>query len=160
MDEKDHLLIRGDKRRVLLGVAIGLSMLAACSFLTIVEPAPFWFVADATVGFVTVLWLGDLFRPATLELNPDGFAMRTAFSSVSYRWQDVKRFGVFGLGPCKIACFEMTSGRTSRHPLEVFNRALSGFDRTIPNEFKFRPRDLADLLSDWHARSGRNPARG
>jgi hypothetical protein len=156
-DEDSRLVIPCNARRAAGGFAASSALFAGSAFLALVDRTALAVMAAAFCAYFTVEWTLALLRRPALELNSEGFRVRTAFLTRSYHWRDVKRFGVFGGGIWQLVGLEFDSGRVRCGPLRRLSRALSGFDSGLPNVFVLAPTQLADLLSQWRARFGSEP---
>jgi len=90
-----------------------------------------------------------------LRLTPDGFTICSLFRAHTIRWDDVASFGVGRIFTNKMVMFNYAESYPHSPKLRSFNTQLTGFDAAIPDSYRLRHEDLADLLNRYKASSHR-----
>ena len=89
---------------------------------------------------------------AWLKLDSQGFTARYWFKDTTYRWTDIKEFNVItyrymAVIPIRrLVCFKLSESFGRRNAVVRLAGAIAQFDRTLPDNYGMKPKDLAALL--------------
>jgi hypothetical protein len=101
-----------------------------------------------------------------LQLDQDGFTMKSLFKQHRYRWIDVdsfvvvtkKQFGIIPISRRVGFIFSDNYQRSSASKATAyFTRAVIKFDVALPDHFGMKPAALASLLETWRQKGWANP---
>jgi len=108
-----------------------------------------WFVA-VVFGLCVLVFTVSLLPGANcLRVGPNGFTIRSLFRSHSYRWSDVRGFGVGRVGVKWMVVFDFTDEFQGTPRLRKISVALAGHEGALPDSYGMPLEALAELLNEY-----------
>ena len=102
-----------------------------------------------------VVVAGTMLLPgsAGLVLDADGFEVTNFFRRTRTHWQDASDFTMAVVPPAahKLIVYDNAKIRGSR--LGEINTRLSGRNSGLPNSYRMKPEDLAQVMAAWRRRA-------
>ena len=93
--------------------------------------------------------LNSIPNSSYLLLTPQGFTVRNLFHSKSYKWEDIKNFYVT---PKKLVAWEFGDNFQKELILKTVGKFLFGYENALPDNYRMKPEELAEMLSSWKNR--------
>jgi len=90
-------------------------------------------------------------RAAYLRLTPKGFTVCSLFVARTYRWEDVREFGVGRVLLWKMVMVNFVPSFPRSRALRSLNLKLCGFEGALPDNYGLAHEKLAGLLNEYKA---------
>lgn len=112
------------------------------------------------IGWISIFFFGlcvviftILLMPksAYLQLNREGFTICSLFRVHSYRWSDIKKFGVTHIGTKDMVAFNFSEHYQGLEKLRSVSTTLSGYEGVLPDTYGMSPDVLAATLNDFRS---------
>jgi hypothetical protein len=110
-----------------------------------------WFCCGFFGLGIPVALISMLPNASSLELNSEGFTVRSLFRSGTTRWEDVSDFGVGRIGPNAMVMFNFVDTYRRAGPIRWVNAALTGYEAALPDSYGLRADELADVMNGYRA---------
>ncbi len=86
-----------------------------------------------------------------LLITPSGLTVKSLFRGNTYKWQDIKEFGVGAIpaGPTlrKMVLFNFEDSYKKQATARALSKGISGYDGGLPDTYGKKPEELAALLN-------------
>jgi hypothetical protein len=104
--------------------------------------------------FMTAFGLATL-RPgaAYLRIDAEGIAYKQVFKEFRYRWEDLEAFGEMDINGTPFVGFRLGDDHPkSKRKMRKIDRAVTGWDYNLPDNYGMNTAQLAALLSQRRMR--------
>jgi hypothetical protein len=92
-------------------------------------------------------------KAAYLHIAPDGFTFCSLFRSHSIQWAHVQEFAVIQVGLNRMVAWNFTAEYPATGRARGFSKALCGYEAALPDTYRLKPQELADILNNLRHRN-------
>ncbi len=132
------ILLRPKRPQFLLLAAICLAFVLIGVWMIARGEWAGWFCCGFFGLGIPVALISMLPNASSLELNSEGFTVRSLFRAGKTRWEDVSDFGVGRIGPNAMVMFNFVDSYKRAVPIRWVNSALTGYEAALPDCYGLR----------------------